>query len=153
MKKSRFVLVALAFALIVPLATLVSKAQQPGTPEEKVVTEADNGSSVTLDAGEVLVVRLKENPSTGYSRALVSFPNMPVRLMSYKMLDAAPATAGAAPLVGAPRVGEWRFAVAGEATYGRAIWLKLLTLRPFAKGIDGAGLWEIKVNVPKTPAQ
>ncbi len=30
------------------------------------VTDADNGASVTLSAGEQLTVRLAENPTTGY---------------------------------------------------------------------------------------
>ena len=153
--------IALTFALVLPLATLAATAQQPddgpatpdaavATEQEKVVTEAGNGSAVTLSAGEVLVVRLNDTPSTGYSRALVSFPDMPVRLVSHRIL--APAAAGAAPVVGAPRVAEWRFVVAGEAAHGRAVWLKFLRLRPFAKGVDAAGLWEVNVTVPPKPA-
>jgi predicted secreted protein len=158
MKRSHHVPIALTFALIMPLATLVATAQQPAAPSSttdangtaKVVTEADNGSTVTLGAGEVLVVQLKESPSTGYSRALVSFPDMPVRLVSHQLLPNAPTGNGGVAAVGAPRVAEWRFVAAGDAAFGRTVWLKMLYLRPFAKGIENAGLWEIKVNVPKT---
>ncbi len=145
---------------MLPLAAVVSLAQQPSAAPhastvtngaEKIVTEAENGAAVTLNAGEVLVVRLKENPSTGYSRALVSFPDMPVRLISHQML--APAPVGGVPVVGAPRIAEWKFVPTGEAKFGRTVWLKLLRLRPFAKGMDDANLWEIKVNVPPTPTQ
>ncbi len=94
------------------------------------------------------MVRLKEAPGTGYSRALVTFPDTPVRLISQQTLPA-PATATGVPVVGAPVISEWKFEVAGEASFGRAVWLKFLQLRPFAKGVDNANLWEIKVSVPK----
>jgi predicted secreted protein len=146
---------ALGFAALLSLASLIATAQEatPVTEPETLVTEADNGATVTLKPGAVLVVRLKENPSVGYSRALVSFPNMPVRLLSHKLLPNAAATAGGAPLAGAPSVGEWKFVAEGESTMGRAVWLKLLNLRPYAKGVDTTGLWEIKVVVPQTPSK
>ena len=163
MKRSYDVPVTCTLALILPLAAFFATAHQtnaePAAPSssdrangvEKVVTEADNGSSVTLNLGEVLVVRLKETPATGFSRALVAFPDMPVRLLSHQLLSQAPVAAGGAPVVGAPRIGEWKFVASDEASFGRAVWLKFLQLRPFAKGVDSNGLWEIKVTVPKTP--
>jgi inhibitor of cysteine peptidase len=33
----------------------------------KTLTEADNGSTITLNLGELLVVRLEGNPTTGYT--------------------------------------------------------------------------------------
>ena len=134
------------------MQTAKLEANNPEKPE-KVVTEADNGSTVTLNASEVLVVRLEDNPSTGYSRALVSFPDMPIRLVSHQMVAQAPASVNGTPVVGAPSIHEWKFVVAGQAAFGRTAWLKFLRLRPFDKGIDTAGLWEIKVTVPQSPAQ
>jgi predicted secreted protein len=148
--------------LIVPFAALVATAQQPaGAPAggdavaanapQKLVTDAHNGADVTLNAGEVLVVRLNETAGTGYSRALVTFPEMPIRLISHQIVAKTPAAPGAAPRVGGPKVSEWRFAVDGDAGFDRVVWLKLLHLRPFDKGVDTDGLWEVKVTVPKAP--
>ncbi|BCM92679.1 hypothetical protein IAD21_04561 [Abditibacteriota bacterium] len=68
MKRSPGVRLALTFALLAPLAVMVATARQSAADDpEKIVTEAENGSNITLNADEVLIVRLKENPSTGYS--------------------------------------------------------------------------------------
>jgi predicted secreted protein len=164
MKRPHFALAAWTFAVALPLAGLVAVAQQPVTQQpaaqadreavgvEKIVTDADNGSAVTLSAGEVLVVRLNHAPSTGYSRALVSFADMPLRLVVHRILPQAPVAEGEVPVVGAARVAEWRFVAEGQAAIGRAMWLKFLHLRPFARGVETTGLWEVRVTVPPTPA-
>jgi inhibitor of cysteine peptidase len=36
-------------------------------PRQQVITEADNGKSISLKNGETFYLRLKENPTTGYS--------------------------------------------------------------------------------------
>lgn len=152
MKRPSIFALALSLAVSVPLVAFVARAQQPDTTEI-VATEAHNGGTVTLEAGDVLVVRLKDNSSTGYSRGFVSFANMPVRFVSQRTLPAAPASDDGIPRVGAPRVSEWRFAASGRSSASRVVWLKLPLLRPYAAGIDENGLWEIKVTVPATPAQ
>ncbi len=43
------------------------------------ITDADNGKDVDLPAGDTLIVRLKSNPSTGYSWAIKGDPS-PLRL-------------------------------------------------------------------------
>jgi len=55
---------ALALALA-PTAFAAPEAQEPPL-EEIVVTAADDGSQIELSEGEVLVVKLQANPSTGY---------------------------------------------------------------------------------------
>ncbi|WP_048051497.1 protease inhibitor I42 family protein [Methanosarcina soligelidi] len=46
----------------------VSEQISPATPETgQVITEADNGTSISLKNGENFTLQLRENPSTGYS--------------------------------------------------------------------------------------
>lgn len=61
-------------ALIVLMLALVACG---GTGDDEVtVTEADAGETVTLDPGQVLVVRLESNPSTGFSWQAVEVPDV-----------------------------------------------------------------------------
>ena len=39
----------------------------PMPPRQQVITEADNGKNISLKNGETFYLRLKENPTTGYS--------------------------------------------------------------------------------------
>jgi inhibitor of cysteine peptidase len=39
----------------------------PMPPRQQVVTEADNGTTISLEKGETFYLRLQENPTTGYS--------------------------------------------------------------------------------------
>ena len=43
--------------------------ESPGSmpPRQQVITEADNGTTISLEKGETFYLRLKENPTTGYS--------------------------------------------------------------------------------------
>ena len=112
------------------------------------VTDAQNGSALTLKAGETLIVRLNSNPSTGASWAFVDMSQMPIRLVSRRYLAAKPANSSDAPIMGGGGIEEWKFVVSGRASYARSSYLKLLYLRSFEKGIKNARLWEIKVTVP-----
>ncbi|MDH4209019.1 MAG: protease inhibitor I42 family protein, partial [Anaerolineae bacterium] len=59
---------ALALGILLFVFSTVSAAPPPQQPpdEEVVVTAADDGGEVHLAKGQVLVVRLQANPSTGY---------------------------------------------------------------------------------------
>jgi len=39
----------------------------PLPPKQQVITEANNGTTISLEKGETFYLRLKENPTTGYS--------------------------------------------------------------------------------------
>ncbi len=53
---------ALRYLVVFLLAELVACGPQSGD-----LTEADNGSRVTLEQGQELVITLESNPTTGYS--------------------------------------------------------------------------------------
>ena len=113
-------------------------------PRVRILTESSNGLKVAMQRNETLIVRLPDKASTGSVWSLVTMPNSPLRLLSQTQRPAK-VSAG---FVGAPGVHEFKFAVSGRASFARTIYLKLLQLRPFEKGIGGARLWEIKVIVP-----
>ena len=154
MKRLHPVVAALALAAPLSLAP-PSQAQQgkPAAPRAskapkgkvKIVTDASSSSSVSLKAGDTLLVRLKSNPSTGYSWAALTFPDMPIRLVGQRVLPLASPRAGG-PVVGGPRTHEWKFVVSGRAPYTRSVWLKMLQLRPFERGTGEADLWEVNVS-------
>lgn len=56
--------------IAVVLALVVSCAHR----SEVVLTEADNRSTIAIEAGETLVVRLASNPTTGYRWNLENLP-------------------------------------------------------------------------------
>jgi inhibitor of cysteine peptidase len=65
-----FLIIALLGALTLVLAGCGSSGG------DVIVTEAEEGELVTLDAGQKLVVRLESNPSTGYSWEVVGVPRV-----------------------------------------------------------------------------
>jgi inhibitor of cysteine peptidase len=53
---------------LLPVTMLVFiSLPQPAHAATKVITDADKGASVQLKPGDILEVRLKSNPTTGYS--------------------------------------------------------------------------------------
>jgi inhibitor of cysteine peptidase len=58
--------------LLLPGGPVTSQGAESGSPHVRTITltRADNGNAVALRVGDRLVVRLEENPSTGYRWAL-----------------------------------------------------------------------------------
>ena len=73
------------------------------------LTEADNGKSIDVHAGDILVVRLHENASTGYRWALdeVASPLIAVHDAEY---------AGRSQAVGSPGEVQWRIEAKSPGT-------------------------------------
>jgi inhibitor of cysteine peptidase len=69
--KSKFHSIVLAIILIPVLFITAGCGNSEFTPIPPVashtLTEADNGSTINLNTGDMLVIRLAGNPSTGYS--------------------------------------------------------------------------------------
>lgn len=62
-----FIRIAVVFAA---LGTFLCGCES--VAEDLEVDEAENGSSIVLDVGQVLVITLESNPGTGFSWAIVS---------------------------------------------------------------------------------
>ncbi|MDI1450437.1 protease inhibitor I42 family protein [Polyangium sp. 6x1] len=108
------------------------------------MTDADRGHEVTLRRGDTLVVRVQSNPSTGTSWYTVLAPGSIVKASGHRY-SAGPCPHGA---VGCGGVEEFRFAPAMNVTTSQAAeWLRLLYLRPFEPGIEGATLWQVHVTL------
>ena len=67
MSKSRFGVTVLIICLI--LATIPATVCAAPHPinQHKIITESDNGKFIILKKGDTVYLKLKENPSTGYS--------------------------------------------------------------------------------------
>jgi inhibitor of cysteine peptidase len=120
-------------------------AQQPHPPAAPqksaasmvTITDQDNGKDIDLPAGDTLVVRLKGNPSTGYTWAIKGDPS-PLRLV--KSSTRKNGQTGHA--VGAPVTQEFRLTAvsAGMAS------LTLEYRRPWEYTSGPARTFSVKVN-------
>lgn len=50
-----------------PVDNVPQEASNTSSLKQKVITEADNGTSISLENGSIFYLKLKENPTTGYS--------------------------------------------------------------------------------------
>ena len=110
---------------------------------EVIVTNADSGHEVTLRRGDTLVVRVESNPTTASSWYTVLAANSLVKVSGHRYI-AGPCPHGA---VGCGGVEEFRFAPTTNTTVQTAEWLRMLYLRPFEPGIEGATLWQVHVTL------
>jgi inhibitor of cysteine peptidase len=128
--------------LILGLALALSSsafAQPPpqGPPEQIVVTAADDGGQIELDEGQVLVVRLLSNPSTGYGWQ-VAQPALGGVLRQADVVEFEPHS----DLLGAPgtEILSFEGVTAGEVT------LTLEYRRPWESRAEPAGTFHLQVR-------
>lgn len=116
------------------------------TPPTVSTTEADQGKDITVPAGGMLVVQLGSNPSTGYRWHFVSAPDSLFQLGGHSYQPGAVEPG----MVGGGGVEELRFVIAegAPATFERAEWLRMVSLRSFEQGLEGAKSWAIRLIVP-----
>lgn len=118
------------------------------TPRNVIkVTPAQDGESVTLNAGDELVVELPSNMSAGYAWNVIWAGSSDLlKLRSDENTAKKPESSATPAVVGAPGMHVFRFTASrNHATYEQAQWLRFLALRPFDKGIDGAKLFQVRV--------
>ena len=78
---TRFATIAVSALLLFALMLVARPLQSPGAAQKKasplvVVTDQDNGKDIDLPTGDTLVLRLKSNPSTGYTWTIKRGPSI-----------------------------------------------------------------------------
>jgi C1A family cysteine protease/predicted secreted protein len=131
--------VALALGLALALASMALAAPPSQEPpaEEIVVTADDHGQEIELGEGQLLVVRLQANPSTGYGWQ-VSEPGVQPILRQADSAEFQPES----ELLGAPGTQILRFEGVreGDST------LMLEYRRPWEAGVEPAGTFHLQVR-------
>ena len=107
----------------------------------KTVTlrDGDNDGQCNLDVGDILVVQLTSNPSTGYTWSLAQTDAGLLQQIGSR-------TIRGRNMPGAPGIQEFRFRVIGSG----GTWLLFLYQRPGQGGVEAAQRWEnlITINRP-----
>lgn len=107
---------------------------------EVIVTEAENGREVSVSPGDTIVLRLGENPTTGYRWSLVSDPE----LLSLEGDSFEPMVP---PLFGSGGTREFRFQARGSGT-GE---LSLRCFQPWEQPESGASEFSLRIlSQPRT---
>lgn len=127
--------------LMVSAAMVAGCAAGPAAhpePVEHVLAAADR-EVVTVRVGDVLVVRLDSNPSTGYGWTWDESAAAGVLVK-----DGEPSMSGAAPMPGSGGVQTWRFRAAAPGE----VQLQLDYLRPWEKGTPPVRTvrWSVQVR-------
>jgi inhibitor of cysteine peptidase len=105
--------------------------------ENKVVTDADKGSTVHLKAGDTLEVRLKANPSTGYQWQVHAKSTPLLKLVHQSHI------ASQEPGVGRPGLQVFDFEAQEKGQGG----LLLHYVRPWEKSAQDARRFEMQVVI------
>lgn len=106
------------------------------------LTEAENGKDILLDQGDLLVVHLSSNRTTGYGWSVKSSKPGKLKLAGEPLLNQAKSSHG---LVGAGGVEAWTFRAVGV---GRTR-LTFSYARPWEKGVSPLHVieWPVTVRV------
>lgn len=125
------------FILAGVVVGMVSCDKQPA--KTITLTDQDNGKTITLEAGQVLVIRLQSNPTTGYVWELGEVDAGVLKQVSEVFTPPPQATDQA----GAGGVDEWRFQAVGTGTTT----LVLNYRRPWEQGVTPAKTFTLTVTV------
>jgi len=126
---------------LIVLAEHLFEGIPPVEPEEVNVDESDDGSQVELEQGQILVVTLKSNPTTGYRWEVAEIQESILEQMGEAEFK--PSETGEPPLVGAGGWEIFRFKAisAGQMT------LQLVYRRPWEEGVEPINTFSIEVVV------
>ena len=120
---------------------VIAEYLQPASPEDLNVDEQDDGGQVELEEGQILVVTLESNPTTGYSWQQAE--NQEPYLEQMGEAEFKPSETGEPPLVGAGGWEIFRFKAisAGKMT------LQLVYHRPWEEGVESINTFSLNVVI------
>jgi len=113
----------------------------PVEPEEVNVDENDDGSQVELEQGQILVVTLESNPTTGYRWEVAEIQESILEQMGEAEFE--PSETGEPPFVGAGGWEIFRF----EAISAGQMTLQLVYRRSWEEGVEPINTFSIEVVV------
>ena len=116
-------------------------AERDRGPQEVSLDAAADGSQVELAAGQVLVITLASNPTTGYGWEVVDLDTAVLQQVGEAEFQSS--DSGDAPLVGAGGVEVFRFEAAGSGQTD----LTLVYHRPWEKGVDPLETFAVQITV------
>jgi len=126
---------------LIVLAEHLFEGIPPDEPEEVNVNENDADSQVELEQGQILVVTLKSNPTTGYRWEVVETQESILQQMGEAEFK--PSDTSGPPLVGA---GGWEIFRFKAISTGQ-ISLKLVYHRPWEEGVEPLNTFTLQVVV------
>lgn len=132
--------IAVLLALVLSLALALAACGGGAETAPLLLTQEDDGTSVTLEPGQQLAISLESNPSTGFKWNLTEEPDANVlSLVSSTYVE--PATTG--QVVGVPGTEVWTFEAVGTGTTS----FELAYFRSFEpETIEGT--FSLEVEVP-----
>ena len=126
---------------LIVLAEHLFEGIPPVEPEEVNVDENDDGSQVELEQGQILVVTLESNPTTGYRWEVVETQESILEQMGEAEFKSS--ETGGPPLVGA---GGWEIFRFKAISAGQTS-LKLVYHRPWEEGVEPLKTFSLQVVV------
>jgi predicted secreted protein len=120
---------------------VIAKYLQPAEPEEINVNEENDGGQVELELGQILVVTLESNPTTGYSWQQAE--NQEPILEQMGEAEFKPSETGESPLVG---TGGWEIFRFKAISPGQMT-LKLIYRRPWEEGVEPVKTFTLDVII------
>jgi inhibitor of cysteine peptidase len=116
-------------------------AERGQSTQEVSLDAAADGSQVELSAGQVLVITLASNPTTGYRWEVIDLDTAVLRQVGEAEFQSS--DAGDAPLVGAGGVEVFHFEAAGSGQTA----LTLVYHRPWEEGVDPLETFAVQITV------
>ncbi|MDT8302046.1 MAG: protease inhibitor I42 family protein [Sedimentisphaerales bacterium] len=120
---------------------IIAEYLSPAGPEEINVNENDDGGQIELEQGQILVVTLESNPTTGYSWQQVE--NQLPYLEQQGQPDFISSQKGGPPIVGAGGWEVFRF----KAISSGKMNLQLVYRRPWEEGVEPANTFSLNVLI------
>lgn len=128
----------MSFARLLPFLPLLVLAGCASTPPSSIALDDDAKCPLTLQRGQILILSLQSNPTTGYRWHLRDVTTEQLKSLGPEVFSS-PKTG----VIGGDGTSTWRFEAANTGT-GR---LYLTYQRPWESDSEPAGLFDCRIEV------